>query len=444
MVGRRLVRALRADGIRVRGLVRDLVRARSILGLDVELVEADLGSDVDLSAAMAGVDVAYFLVHMLGSGPDYAAREEVAAARFAAAASEAGVGRVIYLGGLGPDEGGSPHLDSRHHTAEALRELGPPLTYFRAAMIVGPGASPTSCCARSPASCRPCPSPPGCAPRPSRSGSATSSPTCATRRRVPESAGREIQIGGPDVMQHLDVIARFSQETGRRAALRIRFRTGSPAPTWSPPGPPASPRAPPRSPPSSAAGCVTTRASPIPPGRAFSRSSPSPSTWRSSAPWPRTRGATMGDVIAQSIEIDAPIERVWDLVMDPERLGDWVTIHRSVAEVPDGELTTGSRFRQEMRLKGIPLKVRWEVVECRPPRHARWQGKAAAGAEARISYELSEDGTGPGSTTRTSSSCRRGRRQARRPGLQCDLRGSRGEADACPAQGVAGEWRHDR
>ena len=102
----------------------------------------------------------------------------------------------------------------------------------------------------------------------------------------------------------------------------------------------------------------------------------------------------MGDVIAQSIEIDAPIERVWDLVMDPERLGDWVTIHRSVADVPDGELTTGSRFRQEMRLKGIPLKVRWEVVECRPPRHACWQGKAVAGAEARISYELSEDGTG--------------------------------------------------
>ena len=102
----------------------------------------------------------------------------------------------------------------------------------------------------------------------------------------------------------------------------------------------------------------------------------------------------MGDVIAQSIEIDAPIERVWDLVMDPERLGDWVTIHRSVADVPDGDLTTGSRFRQEMRLKGIPLKVRWEVVECRPPRHARWQGRAVAGAEARISYELSEHGTG--------------------------------------------------
>ena len=51
---------------------------------------------------MAGVDVAYFLVHMLGSGPDYAAREEVAAARFAAAASDAGVRRLIYLGGSVP------------------------------------------------------------------------------------------------------------------------------------------------------------------------------------------------------------------------------------------------------------------------------------------------------------------------------------------------------
>ena len=87
---------------------------------------------------MAGVSVAYFLVHMLGSGRDYARRERAAAAQFARAASAAGVERIVYLGGLGPDEGGSPHLDSRHHTAEALRRWGPPLTYFRAAMIIGP------------------------------------------------------------------------------------------------------------------------------------------------------------------------------------------------------------------------------------------------------------------------------------------------------------------
>ena len=47
-----------------------------------------------------------------------------------------------------------------------------------------------------------------------------------------------------------------------------------------------------------------------------------------------------------------------------------------------------------MKLKGVPLKVRWEVVECKAPRRARWQGEAAAGAKARISYDLSENGAG--------------------------------------------------
>ena len=102
----------------------------------------------------------------------------------------------------------------------------------------------------------------------------------------------------------------------------------------------------------------------------------------------------MGDVVSQSIEIDAPIEEVWELVMDPDRLGEWVTIHRDVSEVPDGELEKGSRFRQEMKLKGVPLKVRWEVTECRRPRRARWQGTAAAGAKARIAYDLTPRGSG--------------------------------------------------
>jgi len=98
----------------------------------------------------------------------------------------------------------------------------------------------------------------------------------------------------------------------------------------------------------------------------------------------------MTDVVSETIAIDAPIADVWKLVMDPWRLGEWVTIHHSVADVPAGELVAGSRFRQQMRLKGVPLKVRWEVVACRPPRHARWHGEAAAGATAEIAYELAE------------------------------------------------------
>ena len=98
----------------------------------------------------------------------------------------------------------------------------------------------------------------------------------------------------------------------------------------------------------------------------------------------------MGDVVKQSVEIDAPIEEVWDLVMDPDRLGEWVTIHESVFDVPDGDLEQGSRFGQRMKLKGVPLKVKWLIADLEAPRLARWEGEAAAGAKARISYSLRE------------------------------------------------------
>jgi len=98
----------------------------------------------------------------------------------------------------------------------------------------------------------------------------------------------------------------------------------------------------------------------------------------------------MGEVVSQRVEIAAPIDRVWDLVMDPHRLGDWVTIHREVFDVPAGELERGARFGQRMKLKGVPLEVRWTIAEWSAPSSALWLGEAAAGAKARISYELTE------------------------------------------------------
>ena len=221
VIGRRLTAALLADGARVRAIVRDAERGRRILGADVELAEADLSTHPDLSAAMDGVDLAYFLVHMLGEGAGYAERERAAAEHFARAASEAGVARMVYLGGLGPDSGGSPHLDSRHATAQALREFGPPLTYFRAAMVIGPGSESyellRSIAGKMPA-----------LPEPDWLRSATQPigirDVVAYLREAPDveaSAGRDVQIGGPDVMRHLDVIAEFSRETGRSPARRI-------------------------------------------------------------------------------------------------------------------------------------------------------------------------------------------------------------------------------
>ena len=230
VIGRRLAAALVADGAHVRAVVRDSARGRAILGPEVELIEADLAAHPDLGAAMSGVDLAYFLVHMLGEGAGYADRELAAAEHFARAASDAGVGRIVYLGGLGADSGGSPHLDSRHATANVLREYGPPLTYFRAAMVVGPGSESyellRSIAGKLPA-----------LPDPDWLRSATQPigirDVVSYLRLAPDveaSTGREIQIGGPDVMRHLDVIAQFSRESGRSPALRLRLPGGIASP----------------------------------------------------------------------------------------------------------------------------------------------------------------------------------------------------------------------
>lgn len=230
VIGRRLVRALLAEGARVRALVRDLERGREILGAEVELFEADLTLKPDLAAAMEGVELAYFLVHMMGSGNGYAEAEERTAAAFAKAAKATGVKRLIYLGGLGADRGVSPHLDSRHRTAVALRDNGPPLTYFRAAMIIGPGSESyellRSISGRVPV----LPEPSWLASRTQPIGIRDVVAYLREAPQVPESAGREIQIGGPEAMPHLDVIARFSRETGRRPAFRIPLPGGIASP----------------------------------------------------------------------------------------------------------------------------------------------------------------------------------------------------------------------
>jgi uncharacterized protein YndB with AHSA1/START domain len=92
-----------------------------------------------------------------------------------------------------------------------------------------------------------------------------------------------------------------------------------------------------------------------------------------------------------AIEIDAPPERVWDVVMDPHRLGDWVTIHRRVDDVPR-RLERGSTFEQTLNLRGAHLHVGWTVVDVDPPRRAVWEGQGPAHSRASIVYELRADG----------------------------------------------------
>lgn len=100
--------------------------------------------------------------------------------------------------------------------------------------------------------------------------------------------------------------------------------------------------------------------------------------------------------VEESIEIDAPPERVWDLVMDPERHGEWVTAHREARDVPDGELAEGDGYRQVLCLAGKRFEVAWKLVERDEPALAVWRGEGPRGTSAAVRYELASANGGGG------------------------------------------------
>jgi hypothetical protein len=80
--------------------------------------------------------------------------------------------------------------------------------------------------------------------------------------------------------------------------------------------------------------------------------------------------------------------------MDPHRLGEWVTIHRSVSDVSAEPLRKGSTMEQAMHMRGLRFSVHWTLVDLNPPTHAEWDGRGPAHSRARIRYELTPDGDG--------------------------------------------------
>jgi uncharacterized protein YbjT (DUF2867 family) len=139
-VGRKLALRLAEEGCAVRCLARDPAKAKDLEEAGCEVVRADVLEPDSLAPAMEGVDVAYYLVHSMGRGAkeDFAETDRRAATNFAEAAKTAGIDRIIYMGGLG--EGKSKHLKSRQETAEALTSTGLPMTYLRAAVVLGGGS----------------------------------------------------------------------------------------------------------------------------------------------------------------------------------------------------------------------------------------------------------------------------------------------------------------
>ena len=96
--------------------------------------------------------------------------------------------------------------------------------------------------------------------------------------------------------------------------------------------------------------------------------------------------------VERTIEIGAPAREVYDIVMDPTRLRDWVTIHDHLEDAPNGPLKHGSKLTQWLKLAGRRFKVRWTIVENDPCRRVVWEGRGPVGSHAQVVYEFDENG----------------------------------------------------
>ena len=140
-IGGRLLQRLQQRRVAVRCLARRPDALASRVAPATEVVQGDLLDPASLSRAFEGVHTAYYLVHSMGSGPEYDQKDKRAAAAFGEAARRAGVRRVIYLGGLADASSDlSPHLRSRLETGDTLRRSGVPVVEFRASIVVGAGS----------------------------------------------------------------------------------------------------------------------------------------------------------------------------------------------------------------------------------------------------------------------------------------------------------------
>ncbi|GAC1319813.1 MAG: hypothetical protein NVSMB25_11180 [Thermoleophilaceae bacterium] len=222
-IGSKLVASLAEQGEQVRCLVRDRSRAGALESAGHQIHEGDVLRPETLRGAGRDIDIAYYLVHSMGRGGDgdYAERDRRAARAFAEMAADEGVERVVYLGGLG-DDPRSEHLRSRQATAELLAENGPPLTYFRAAMIVGAGSESyrmlRDLVKRLPAMIAP-----AWLSTPTQPLAADDAIAyLAAAPHVAASVGREVQIGGADVLTYADMLDVMAKALGVRPRVKLR------------------------------------------------------------------------------------------------------------------------------------------------------------------------------------------------------------------------------
>ena len=219
-IGGRLLPLLERRGLRLRCVCRQPERLQSRAAGTTEVVQGDVMDTESLRMALADVQTAYYLVHSLGTKQDFEREDRQAAANFAEAARQAGVRRIIYLGGLGNAEQGlSPHLRSRQETGDVLRSSGVPMIELRASIIIGSGSLsfeliralterlPVMICPR---------------------WVATPTQPIAIEDvleyllaalDLPEEKSRIFEIGGPDVVSYGDVMQEYARQRGLRRLM---------------------------------------------------------------------------------------------------------------------------------------------------------------------------------------------------------------------------------
>ncbi len=212
--------SLRDSGAQVRCLLRDSSKAEPLEAEGLEVQIGDVTEAASLEGAGRGIETAYYLVHAMAGGGDFAARERLGASNFARMARLEGIERCVYLGGLG-DESASKHLASRHETSRVLATEGPPLTYFRAAMVVGAGSESYRTLRylveRLPVMIAP-------AWLQTDTQPIGIDDAVEYLRRAPEvseSRGREVQIGGPEVLSYAAMLDRMAVAMGKRRRWKL-------------------------------------------------------------------------------------------------------------------------------------------------------------------------------------------------------------------------------
>jgi uncharacterized protein YbjT (DUF2867 family)/tryptophan-rich sensory protein len=222
-IGGQVVPRLLDEGWTVRVLTR---HRRSMEGRPwadrVEVAEGDVGSADDMRRVLEGVDAAWYLVHSMDDKPDFAERDREAATHFSEAAKEAGVSRIVYLGGLHPDdEVLSPHLASRVEVGRILLDSGVPTAVLQAAVVLGDGSASFDMLryltTRLPAMVAP------------KWLDNKIQPIAVDdvvtllvgAGSLPPEVNRTFDIGGPEVLTYREMIARFSDATGRRRPVVV-------------------------------------------------------------------------------------------------------------------------------------------------------------------------------------------------------------------------------